>query len=285
MVFSCQTIVFMHDPTIEAFLRITESCTGVNSSLWLRWSTVNSDRARRVMFSNARSSCLVDKVIKQKRQRALILLVFVRFWNSSTSIKLWSWSDAKTAASCGFSSWCKSDDQQLCSFSVCLAVCSHLASLECYCRAVRSSLIPTMSVIQKVRGNVRKYRVSFFFSVNPTSGCLDVGRWAGSGSLCSWAQDAKHPLFQWERAVSMHHGKAQICSHVANMEVYETPLIKGRSHFSLTDWEIKSVVGVTSCRLRELLFYSSAAAYGFLVNLCVGPRSTTEILYTSVISE
>lgn len=66
MVFSCQTIVFMHDPTIEAFLRITESCTGVNSSLWLRWSTVNSDRARRVMFSNARSSCLVDKVIKQK---------------------------------------------------------------------------------------------------------------------------------------------------------------------------------------------------------------------------
>lgn len=161
MVSSCQTIVFMHDPTIEAFLRITESCTGVNSSLWLRWNTVNSDRARRVMFSNARSSCLVDKVIKQKRQRALILLVFVRFWNSSTSIKLWSWSDAKTAASCGFSSWCKSADQQLCSFFfVCLAVCSHLASLECYCR---SSLIPTMSVIQKVRGNVRKYRVSFFF--------------------------------------------------------------------------------------------------------------------------
>lgn len=83
----------------------------------------------------------------------------------------------------------------------------------------------------------------------------------------------------------MHPGKAQICSHVANMEVYETPLIKGRSHFSLTDCEIKSVVGVTSCRLRELLFYSPAAAYGFLVNLCVGPRSTMEILYASVISD
>lgn len=44
---------------------------------------------------------------------------------------------------------------------------------------------------------------------------------------------------------------------------------------------MESVVRVTSCRSRELLFYSPTAAYGFPVNLCVGPRSIFEMTYAS----
>lgn len=50
----------------------------------------------------------------------------------------------------------------------------------------------------------------------------------------------------------------------------------------MTYCEMESTVGVTSCRSRELLFYSPTAAYGFPGNLCVGPRSVLEMTYASL---
>ena len=87
----------------------------------------------------------------------------------------------------------------------------------------------------------------------------------------------------WERLMC-HPPPDSTNAAITNTEVYETPPIKGRSHCSVQyDLFRNRVSGlVTSCRSRELLFNSPTAAYGFPVNLCVGPRSVFEKTYASV---
>lgn len=120
------------------------------------------------MFSpGAQSSSLAAELIKQVEQWLLILLVYIQIWDSSTSIKLWLWSDTNTTASCGLGSWCESVDQQFCVFS--LSSCLFL-SHTCSVLLEGSSDFLWANSTRKclcvcVGGGIR------LLSVNPTSGC------------------------------------------------------------------------------------------------------------------
>ena len=127
-------------------------------------------------------------------------------------------------------------------------------------------------------------------SVNPTSGCLDLGTQVDSGSLLSWAQDSTSPppLLQWERAA----GEGLMCFPLTAQTLqtqtrrFTKPLSDHRkeplfcSFWHIVKWSHgleKLPAGQESSA-----FYSSTAAHGFPLNLCVGPRSIVEMPYASM---
>lgn len=201
----------MCDPTTETFLWITERYNGINGSDGAQQTLTVLSSWCPVMSLTA--TVLLTRWSNEPSGRCLILPVRARFWKSFASIKLRSWSDAKTAASCGFSSWCKKCWSAVVhSLSVCLSV----PILNPPPRMLlQGSLIflwshPCQSLRRPVE-SWEKYVFFFsflFWSMNPMSGCLDVGWGADSGSLCSWAQDSTPPSFSEERAAPLHPGKA-----------------------------------------------------------------------------
>lgn len=107
-------------------------------------------------------------------------------------------------------------------------------------RVTAGQLVLPSSLCQSLKKSGKIVGEKQLLSVNPTCGCVDVGQRVDSGSLRSWAWDWVPPpplrlicfTAPLERLTCFplwHHTHTTM----TNMEVYETPLIKGRSHCSL----------------------------------------------------
>lgn len=172
-------------------------------------------------------------------------------------------------------------------FFACLAVCSCLTFPECYWRAAQIFFKPVLP-----RQSLQRFRKSV--GGNKALEC-ESHIWLFGFWTISWdwkfmqlSAGLNTPSSSEKDLLHCSLGKAYVPrpppltsttdTAITNTEVYETPLIKGRSHCSV-EYDILWN-GVSGWSNFLLLFYSPSAAYGFPVNLCVGPRSVLHLMHS-----